>query len=162
MKKSIATLAVLPFMAVFSPVHAASETVGSDALVVEPIQFALLLEMNFGRIAPNPLGGSVVLDATNGERDCSNAAACVGDFSVSELQVSGSDAQVTVTFSPSLELTGPGDAMTVTPELPGGSGQTFTLSGGSLLLRFGATLTTNANQAPGAYSGPFTVDVSYQ
>jgi len=162
MKKLIATLAVLPFMTVFSPANAASETIGGDAVVVEPIQFALLLEMDFGKIAPNPLGGTVALDPSDGSRDCSGAMACIGSFSISELQVSGSDAQVTVSYSPSLQLTGPGDPMTVTPDLPGGSGQTFNMTGGSLLLRFGATLTTNANQAPGSYSGPFTVDVSYQ
>lgn len=162
MKSIITVFASLPFMAVAPHAFAAGQTVGGDARIVDPIQFALLLEMNFGRIVPNPAGGTVVLNPVSGERDCSGAMACGGSYSISELRVSGSDAQVTVTYSPSLLLTGPGDPMVVTPELPGGSGQTFTMSGGNLLLRFGATLTTNANQAPGAYSEPFTVDVTYQ
>ena len=149
---------------IFLPVtvKAQTATIGSEARVLEQIRFALLLQMDFGKIAPNPNGGQVVLDASSDSRDCSNALACVGDYSISELRISGTDANVTVNYDTAVQLTGPGTSMTVTPQLPGGTGQTFTLSGGEIVLKFGATLFTNANQVAGSYSGPFTVNVTYE
>jgi len=150
--------------AILMPVAAQAQTasIGSNAAVLEQIRFALLLQMDFGKIAPNPAGGQVILDAASGSRDCSGAQACVGSFSISELRISGTDANVTVNYDTAVQLTGPGDPMTVSPQLPGGTGQTFTLSGGEIVLKFGATLSTNANQVAGSYSGPFTVNVTYE
>jgi hypothetical protein len=78
------------------------------------------------------------------------------------LQLSGSDANVVVTYDSSFSLNGPGVPILVEPQFPGGSGAVVQLTGGSAIFKFGALVHINPFQQPGAYNGIFLVDVSYQ
>lgn len=139
----------------------ATVTAPTTAEVLEEIQFAVLLDMNFGRIAVNGAGGVVELDPGNDNRVCDVGLICTGSFAVSELHLTGSDANVQVNFAPTFTLNGPGDPMLVEPQFPGGPGAVINLTGGSRTVKFGARLHINPLQAPGAYSGDFSIDLEY-
>jgi Domain of unknown function (DUF4402) len=147
-----------------APAHAGdSDSATATFQVYEQIQFAILLEMDFGTVVSNPVGGIVHLDSSDGSRDCGGGSlTCTGTFNFARLQLSGSDANVRVTYDPSLQLNGPGSPILVEPEFVGGQGAVIQLTGGSAEFEFGAKLHVNPGQAPGTYSGIFTVDVSYE
>jgi hypothetical protein len=150
--------ATMPFAA-----HAQNATADANARLYRPIQFAVLLELEFGSIVSDPAGGTIVLDPVSGTRDCAGGTLiCTGGFSWSRLQLTGSDATVVVTYDPSFTLTGPGAPISAEIDFPGGSGTSVLLTGGSKTIELGAKLHVNSNQAPGAYSGVFSVDVNYQ
>jgi hypothetical protein len=156
-------VAGLPASALFVAPAMAETAVGTgEVRIYEPIQFAVLLDMDFGRIVSDTTGGTVHLDPVNSTRTCPPTMTCLGTFSFSELQLTGTDATVVVSYSPSFQLTGPGAPIVVEPEFPGGSGTAIQLTGGSAVFEFGAQVHINPGQIAGAYSGTFTVDVSYQ
>lgn len=135
----------------------------AQAEVLESIQFAVLLDMDFGRVAVrDPLnGGDVIIDPSSSGRTCSATIVCTGTFNTSRLELTGSDAAVQVNFDPSFLLTGPGDPIMAEPQFPGGPGAVVNLTGGYTVVNFGAILHINAGQAPGLYSGTFTVNLEY-
>ncbi len=148
------------------PGTAQAETVQTNtatAQVLNTIQFAVLLDMDFGRVAlrNNVNGGVVVIDPASSGRTCDSALVCAGSFAASQLELTGSDADVQVTFDPTFELTGPGDPITAEPQFPGGSGSVVRISGGSTVVKLGAKLNINPNQAPGVYTGQFSVNLEY-
>ncbi|MEQ8744175.1 DUF4402 domain-containing protein [Parasphingorhabdus sp.] len=137
--------------------------VGADskAQVYRPIQFAVLLELDFGSIIAGSSGGTVILDPTSSSRDCGTMI-CTGSFSWSRLAISGSDATVAISYAPIFYLTGPGAPIGAELTYAGGSGSQIEMTGGSAEIQFGAILHVNPDQVPGAYSGEFAVDVNYQ
>jgi hypothetical protein len=143
------------------PSAAMAETGDSKAQVHRPIQFAVLLELDFGSIIAGGAGGSVVLDPATSSRAC-GAMICTGSFSWSRLAISGSDATVGISYAPLFHITGPGAPIGAELTYPGGSGSLIEMSGGSAEIQFGAILHVNPDQLPGAYSGQFAVDVNYQ
>jgi Domain of unknown function (DUF4402) len=152
-------------IAALLPATAQAETANSTSVakVYRPIQFAVLLELEFGSVMATSAGGTVTLDPGTGTRDCAGGTlVCTGAFSWSRLQLTGSDATVVVTYSPSFTLTGPGDPISAELDFPGGSGSSVALTGGSKTIEIGAKLHVNPNQLPGAYEGLFSVDVNYQ
>lgn len=151
------TIALLPATAFAG----ATVTGPVTAEVLDEIQFAVLLDMDFGRIAVNGAGGVVELDPASNNRMCETGLICTGSFAVSQLHLTGSDANVQVNFSPTFQLTGPGDPMLVEPQFPGGPGAVINLTGGARTVKFGARLHINPLQAPGVYSGDFSIDLEY-
>jgi hypothetical protein len=146
------------------PGHAASaQSAGATAQVLEEIQFAVLLDMNFGRIAVrNPAtGGTVVIDPNSSSRTCDPSLVCSGTWGVSRLELSGSDANVQVNYDPTFQLTGPGAPIVAEPIFPGGPGTVVHLTGGYTVVNFGARIYINPGQAPGNYSGDFSVYLEY-
>lgn len=158
----LGTLAAASLIATATSANAADTGGSGTVTIYEPIQFAVLLDMNFGKIVADSTGGTVRLDPVNATRDCPGQMVCLGAFSFSELQLTGTDATVVVSYSPSFQLTGPGTPITVEPLFPGGSGTAVQLTGGTAIFAFGADVHINPNQAAGSYSGTFSVDVSYQ
>lgn len=156
------TCAVLGLVGLSAPAAADTGSGVSQAQVLQPINFALLLELDFGQVIATPSGGTIILDPSTGNRLCNTGGlVCSGSYSVARLVLSGSDALVTVTYAPTLQLTGPGDPMTVTPLFTGGSGAQVQLTGGTATFDFGAILLVNPNQVEGDYTGTFTVNVDY-
>jgi Domain of unknown function (DUF4402) len=153
----VITASLLPCAA-----HADVKVADATITVYEDIQFSVLLDMDFGTIVSDSTGGTVNIDPVNNSRTCPATMTCTGSFSFSELQLSGSDANVVVTYDPSFNLNGPGVPILVEPQFPGGSGAVVQLTGGSAIFKFGAQVHINPYQQPGAYNGVFTVDVSYQ
>lgn len=147
-----------------SPALAATSTpVVASAEVLEEIQFAVLLDMDFGHIAVrNPaIGGAVVIDPASSSRTCDPSLVCAGTWGVSRLELSGSEAYVQVNFDPTFELTGPGQPIVAEPLFPGGQGAVVHLTGGFTVVNFGARIVVNPGQAPGSYSGDFSVYLEY-
>lgn len=140
---------------------AGSANADASMEVLEALQFAVLLDMDFGQIAVGGAGGTVELNPYTSGRTCDPGIVCVGTYGVSELQVSGSDADIQVTFDPTFELTGPGDPIVAEPQFPGGSGSIVHLTGGSAVVKFGARLHINPMQMPGSYTGTFAVNLQY-
>ena len=138
-----------------------AQTSSSTAEVLQTIQYAVLLDMNFGRVAASGNAGVVELNPTTGTRNCDPNLVCVSGFNMSELRLTGSDANVQVSFDPTFQLTGPGDPILAEPLFPGGSGAVIAITGGQAVVNFGAKLHINAGQAPGIYSGDFTVYLEY-
>lgn len=145
-----------------TPVAAQSDTGTASATIIEEVEFAVELDLDFGQITTNNVGGIVELSPSTGIRDCSSALTCTGLYSMSRLSLSGSDALVRINYQRDFELIGPGDPMRVEPSLLGGSGAVVALTGGSAIFDFGAKLFVNPNQASGQYSGTFTVNVEYE
>lgn len=133
----------------------------AQAQVLETIQFAVLLDMDFGKVAVGSAGGVIELDPGTINRTCDPTLVCVGSFTMSRLQLSGSDADVLVNYDPSFTLSGPGQPILAEPQLPGGSGMVIHLTGGQAVVNFGARLHINPGQAPGVYAGQFTVNLEY-
>jgi Domain of unknown function (DUF4402) len=155
-------LLIVPLLLAAAP--AAAETAPGDtkARILTPINFAILLEMNFGDVIAGASGGMVTLNPADGSRDCAiGGLTCTGSHSIARLVLTGSDAIVTVTYAPTFTITGPGAPMTVLPLFPGGSGAQVPLTGGTATIDFGAALIVGANQIDGQYSGDFTVNVNY-
>lgn len=153
----LAALCAVPAMA------AAPASATASAQVLEEIQFAVLLDMNFGRIAVrNPaVGGEVVIDPSSTSRTCDPSLVCTGSWAVSRLELSGSEAYVQVNFDPTFQLTGPGQPIDAEPLFPGGPGAVVHLTGGFTVVNFGARIVINPGQTPGDYSGDFTVHLEY-
>ena len=161
-RNAIAALLCAPVLLGATPAFAgASVTALSQAEVLQEIQFAVLLDMNFGRIAlrDSVTGGDVTIDPSSSGRTCSATLVCTGAFGVSRLELSGSDANVQVNFTPTFQLTGPGDPILAEPQFPGGPGAVVRLTGGHTVVNFGAVLHINPGQAAGVYSGQFTVNL---
>lgn len=158
----IKVLVMFVGMAAIAPAHAAnSETTPAAVQVYKPIQFAVLLEMDFGDVVTNSTGGVIELNSAANTRDC-GPIMCLGSFNMARLELSGSDANVRVHYSPTVQLTGPGEMMTVYPNFALGQDALVPLTGGTAIFDFGAALHVNARQAPGSYAGTFTVDVTYE
>lgn len=140
---------------------ATAETGPATAQVLDSIQYAVLLDMNFGRVAVTGPAGVIELDPASGSRSCDPVLVCVSSFAMSELRLTGSDANVQVNFDPTFQLTGPGDPILAEPLFPGGAGAIISITGGEAIVNFGARLFINAGQAPGIYTGDFTVYLEY-
>lgn len=158
-----ASLAVaLLALALPAPALAATaQTATAQAQVLENIQYAVLLDMDFGRVATTGTAGVIELNPGSGTRSCDPTLVCVSGFAMSELRLTGSDANVQVNFDPTFQLTGPGDPIMAEPLFPGGPGAVVSISGGETVVNFGARLFINAGQAPGVYAGDFTVYLEY-
>ncbi len=155
------TCAALCALAAMPAQAATTASTGTQAEVLDTIQVAVLLDMDFGRIAVGGAGGVVVIDPNAGSRSCDPTLVCVGSFGTSELQLTGSDASVQVNFDPTFQLTGPGVPIVAEPQFPGGPGAVVNISGGTTVVKFGAKLTINPGQTPGVYSGQFSVNLEY-
>jgi Domain of unknown function (DUF4402) len=145
-----------------SPALAATASGNGKVTVYETLNFAVLLEMDFGKIVSDGAGGMVDLDPVTNARNCPSNLNCIGTFSFARLHLTGSDAQVRVNYDTSFQLTGPGDPITVEPTFTGGQGTIVQLSGGQADFDFGAKLHVNPGQLAGNYSGQFNVDIDYQ
>jgi Domain of unknown function (DUF4402) len=145
-----------------SAAQAAGASANGRASVLQGTTLASLLEMDFGTIATNGLGGTVNLDASNSSRTCGSGMVCSGSFAFATLRVTGAATNVQVNFDPVVQLTGPGAPMNAAILFPGGQGAVITLVNGQATVYFGANLGVNANQGPGVYQGTFNVNVNYQ
>lgn len=125
------------------------------------------INMSFGSFSPS--GGGTISVSAGGARTKSGGVILSGQGPMA------SAAQFTLTGTPSANvvISLPPDGMT---QLSDGSGNTMALNGfvsspgpvgtlsggGTLTLAVGATLSVGNSQAPGSYSGFFTVTINYE
>ncbi|HEX8376614.1 MAG TPA: DUF4402 domain-containing protein [Pedobacter sp.] len=165
------TLSIFGFSAV--SFAQASATATAEAIVVTPIAITRTVDMNFGNVAVNANGGTVVLAPSNAARTVSANGVVLpsttGTVTAASFTVTG---QAGYTFAITLpnnatpttltRVNGNGESMTVNAftSFPSGVG---TLTGGTQVVNVGATLNVGNTQAAGQYlSGtPFSVTVVY-
>ncbi|MEP7348677.1 MAG: DUF4402 domain-containing protein [Sphingorhabdus sp.] len=142
--------------------------------VVTPLSFIQVENLDFGRVIPSNVAGTVTISVTN-VRTSTNGIVLVGnDYQVARFAGMGSQNQrVRIRITPTpITLTGPGPAMTVNNVLIGpaptlqqiGASPNYRIvpADGIFWFTVGGTLNVAANQPGGAYSGTFTATLDYQ
>ena len=133
-----------------------SENATASATIVAPITITKVADLDFGDIVADATAAGSVTLSTAGVA-VPTTVQHLGGESAASVSVTGVVGQTfSVSAIPGINLTGPGTAMPAT----------FTSNCGTCTIgtdgvAVGGTLTVNANQAAGSYSGVFTVTVSY-
>lgn len=156
---------VLPVLALPTATFAANTSGAGEAIIVTPTSFFLVEDMSFGTIVPGSSAGSVTIDEITGARmSAGGVVALAGDSAQRARFVAGGTEGQTVDLTlgplPTLD-DGNGNTMPVTSlVMDGPSTRTF---GPSMAMDIyvGGTLAVGANQAPGLYSGTFTLTIEY-
>lgn len=169
---TLATLSANPAKA-----QAVAATGTGTATVVSPLSLVANQAMNFGRIAPAPTAGTVLLNPDTLACTVTGAIARVGTCQPAEFSGMGVRRMlVRITLPTSITLTrvGGGATMAVnaitldpTPDLVqvgNGNNRRWEIqpNDGIFDFRVGGTLNVGANQLGGVYTGTFVVTVQYQ
>lgn len=150
-----------------------SEGAQSQAIILKPLSFFRVQDLEFGEFVPGAAGG-VVRVLPNGTRTATGSITLVGaNHQPARFAGLGTyNRQVDISVSAnSIQLTGPGTPMTLT-QFEIGSTPTAILSTTPTRFRIasttgifnfpvGARLTVNANQAAGDYAGSFAITLNY-
>ncbi len=156
-----------------TPALAAPATASSKAIILRPLSFFRVQDMNLGDIIPGTGGGTVRL-YPNGTRTATGTIVLAGT-SHQPARFAGlgtPNEQVSITLAAnSIQLTGPGTPMTLslfeigsTPTAILSTNASFFTIGsalGNYNFPVGGTLTVGANQAPGIYAGTFSITLNY-
>lgn len=173
-------LALHPAAALAGPDDTATTTGAGQAVVVTPLSLVKVRDMDFGRIGARAVAGTVVMDPVSA--NCVAGGTLIHSGACVPAEFAGFGARLMLVrfqLPNSVDLTGPGTTMVLdTLTLDGGSELSLPLIGGGgsplnvrriiasltgiFSVKIGGTLHVNANQAPGHYSGTFTVDAIYQ
>lgn len=146
----------------------------ANAIILQPLSFFKVDDLNFGDIVPNPTAAGTVRLFPDGSRTATNGIVLAGSTHAPArfAGLGTRNQQVTISLGAnSIWITGPGPRMRVrTFEI--GSTPTAILSTTPLRFRItsttgafnfplGAILEVGANQPEGEYSGTFTVNLNY-
>ena len=145
-----------------SQAWAASDNANADAEIVAPIGISNTAGLNFGRVSPSGVAGTVVLD-TAGSRTPTNVSLLTGGtVSAATFAVTGSASETyTITLPASATITSGANNMTVDTFTHNAGGSPALDGTGNDSFNVGATLNVGANQAAGSYTGTFSVTVDY-
>jgi hypothetical protein len=157
--------------------HAETEPMQAQTAVVTPGSFFKVEDLHFGTIVAGVLPGTVTV-APDGNRTATGGVTLWGNdhhpaqFAGMKPTQANRPVRIRVGTN-TIQVTGPGLPMTVS--LFRGNtnpGQPFTTllrnyqvqqtSNGAFALYVGATLAVNPNQAPGTYTGTWTLTLNYQ
>ena len=152
----------------------------AQATVVTPGSIVKINDLDFGKIVARPTAGTVILNPANNVCTTTGAILHIGGCQAANFAGLGRrNFFVRITVSSPTSLTGPGQAMVMdtmtldtSPDLlfaPLGNGTgnasrryRIVSLNGIYNFQVGGRLRVNANQAPGSYSGTFTVTAQYQ
>ena len=142
---------------------AATVTANASANVITPLAIAESNGMDFGDVSVGTGGGTVVLDTTGGRSVTGDAEAVTGGTQAAGVyNVTGSGTKAySISFPASATISSAGNNMTV-DSFTHDAGATPALTGGADTFNIGATLNIGPSQAPGAYTGTYTLTVNYQ
>lgn len=155
-----ATMMAIAVVTLGADAYAASTTSTASATVIVPIAIAAGTQLNFGTFAANSAGGTVVITTLSARSSTGSVA-----LSASTPGAAGSFT-VTGNAASTFAITNPGTfnvtngANTMAVSLTG-LATTGTLAGGTATILVPGTLTVGASQAPGAYTGTYTMAVEY-
>ena len=162
-------LGLMPLSAQAAPTQA-----DLQVAVVTPLSFINYESLDFGRIIPANVAGTVIVSTSN-VRTATNGIVLVGtNYQVARFAGRGAQNQrVRIRITPAtLTLTGPGPSMTVTNFIIGpdatlqqvGASPNYRIvpANGIFIFSVGGSLNVGANQPAGAYSGVFTATLDYQ
>lgn len=173
-QRGLAALALLVAPAAASPALAQANTQGqAEAIVLRPLSFFKSNDLDFGDIIASGTAGTVTLGPDGSRSRTGGVTLAGGGGEPARFAGLGTYNQnVMISLSSNqIWITGPGQQMRVR-NFEIGSTPTAILSttptrfriasaNGSFNFPVGATLDVNANQAPGDYSGTFTVTLNY-
>jgi hypothetical protein len=143
-----------------------SATGSATANIIVPIALVKNVDMNFGNAAVSSIAGGSIVLAPAGTRSASGVGVTLpttaGTVAAASFTVSGAPSYTfAVTLPGSALISGPGVAsMTVNgfTSIPSATGSLS--SGGTQVLRVGATINVAAAQAPGSYTNATAIPVT--
>jgi spore coat protein U-like protein len=169
----LAAVAVLGFAA-SSPAWANQSTADAQIAVVRPLEFIRVENLEFGRVIRGTTAGTVTISVT-GARTKTGGVTLIGTgFQPAEFAGMGTNNQrVDVSLGANqILITGPGAPMRVHTFVMGSTPtailtttpRRFRINSPTGIFAFpvGATLDVGANQAPGTYTGTWTITLNYQ
>lgn len=144
---------------------AAQVTATASATVLQPLDITLGTNaMNFGDVSGDADNATTVVLTTAGTTSSGDGALVGGTPTAGDFNVSGAGTaayDITLPADGVVTLSGPGTAMSV-DGFTDSAGGSSSLTAGTDSFTVGATLSINAGQAAGAYSGTYDVTVDYQ
>jgi len=162
------------FACVGSLAQANTSSQGSEAVVVTPLSFIEVDDLNFGTIVPSSTSSGVVRLQSNGTRTATNGIVLIGnDHQPAEFAGRGTQNQIVdiAVGANTVLLTGPGPAMPMAQFQIGSTPTTilttsptfFRIGSPTGIFRFpvGAELTVGQNQPPGTYSATWEITLNY-
>jgi len=161
-------ISLIIFCQAYAQVSSTVSSIGIDATIIAPISIENTgsTPMDFGTISRSSTDGTVTLSPEGGRTTTGGASVLSSSsFSAAPFTVTGeNDASFNITLPAdnTVEMTrlGGTETMAVDGFL---HNSTLTLSSsGSESFSVGATLTVNADQIAGDYSGSFSITVAYQ
>jgi spore coat protein U-like protein len=174
MQRGLTAFAILIASTAAPPVVAQTDTQAeAEAIVLRPLSFFKVNDLDFGDIVPSASAGTVRIHP-DGSRSRTGGVTLAGDGGEPArfAGLGGFNRQVNISLgSNSIWITGPGTRMRVR-NFEIGSTPTAILSTrptrfritsplGNYNFPVGATLEVGANQAPGEYSGTFSITLNY-
>ena len=174
--RKLAITALLPALSLGTAAHAADEaTADAEAEVIASFQLQNVEPLEFGRIVPSGLGGSVMINTNTGAVTTIGQVVAVGTNQTRARFTVKAPVGVIMILAgdPSVELTRNGGSETMTASLThrGTTGlaatSVFGLPIGLIAtapdqeIHTGGALLVAGNQAEGTYEGTFTLMVSY-
>ncbi len=179
LKRLLVSAAVLSAAAISGAAHAGPATAATKqgtarAEVLTPLSFIKIDDLNFGKIIPKAVAGTVTVSPAN-VRTSTNGIILVGNTQTPALFAGDGSSGQLVDISlgaNTINVTGPGAPMQVNTFVIG-STPTAILSPTPLRFRIGsatgifafpvgATLNVGANQATGTYTGTWSITLQYQ
>lgn len=172
--RGIAACALMTAPAAFSPAHAQASSSGeAEAIVLRPLSFFKVNDLDFGDIIASGAAGTVRIHPDGSRSRTGGVTLAGGGGEPARFAGLGSyNRQVNISLGANqIFITGPGTPMRVrnfeigsTPTAILSTSPTrfrITTTLGNFNFPVGAILDVNANQAPGRYSGNFTVTLNY-
>lgn len=159
-------VAPIAALCVWLPTTAQAATADAQAQVtiVTPLSIVKTDDLRFGSIIPGPVAGTVNINAATGARTSSGPLVLVGNDYGRAHFIGLADrfriVIVNVGAPPVLTRVGGGATMNVT-SLQRESWLYFVPANNFVDVNIGGTLAVGANQAPGLYTGSFTVTMNY-
>lgn len=161
--------AALALLAIGMPTAAQAEVASATAtaLTLRPLSLVKTADLEFGSLIPSATAGRATIDAntnvrtvTGGVTGATGATPQAAEFTAAG--VFGVVALISLPSSFTITRSGGTETMSVTNiTTNGGIGRPF-LGAGTIDIRIGGRLNVGANQAPGVYSGTFSLTVNYQ
>jgi Domain of unknown function (DUF4402) len=172
-KSAVAIVALCAALA-SAPAPVLARTATSKIVVVKPLTFVKIDDLNFGQMLASNQAGTVIL-SPSGSRTATNGIVLIGNkHRPASFAGFGSYLQnVSISVGANqIWITGPGTRMRVRNFTVGSTPsvvlttakQSFYIGSGSGIFAFpvGAELAVGANQAPGVYTGTWTINLNYQ
>jgi hypothetical protein len=162
LRTTVAGLAIAS-LGIASSASAATATANADAQILAALAVNQVADLDFGAIANNGTGGTADLSAADASITCSVGLVCAASGTRASFHVDGAANQsVAISFTDAnIDLVGPAvtDLMPLALATVAGP---FTLDGtGDLDFDVGGTLTVDAAETAGTYTGQMEVVVLY-
>ena len=163
----VALLLPIVLLVVQAPATAAPAIASSDsrAIVVTPLSLVQVDDLDFGTLVPSAVSGVILMDAVTGDRTAIGGVSAYGSSLAHRAYFVGAGTAgqlVTIMLGPAPTLNdGNGHNMPVLALTLDGPGLRIIPSHRAVHIWVGGILSVAANQAPGEYTGTFTMTVNY-